>query len=140
MRRLSVVASHLCAAPASSVAVAVDVDAIVEAPGDEAPRLIALAQLAKEGEISAEELLAAKLKVLGVAEAPTVDQTAVSGSEYVVLDSDAGESLLESCTSDRERECSTADVCAYVVGPVATARFRAVFLRHGCWRAQSPTS
>ena len=46
-KRLSVVASHLCAVPASSVAVAVDVDAIVEAPGDEAPRLIALAQLAK---------------------------------------------------------------------------------------------
>ena len=136
MKRLSVVASHLCAAPASSVAVAVDVDAIVEAPGDEAPRLIALAQLAKEGEINAEELLAAKLKVLGVAEAPTVDQTAVSGSEYVVLDSDAGQSLLESCTSDRGRECSR---CLCLVGPVATVRFRAVFLRHGCCRPQSLT-
>ena len=106
MERFSVVASHLCTAtlPVSSVAVAVDIDAIVEAPGDEAPRLIALAQLAKEGQISTEELLAAKLRVLGVAEVPTVDRQAVTGSEYVELDSEAGQSLLDTCTSDRARE------------------------------------
>ena len=57
-----------------------------------------------KGEISAEELLEAKLKVLGVTDAPTVDQSAVSGSEYVELDSDAGQSLLDACTSDRDRE------------------------------------
>eukprot|EP01043_Picozoa_sp_COSAG02_P015479 COSAG02_NODE_661_length_18757_cov_4.427699_18_plen_174_part_00 len=105
MERVCVLARHLlCTAPVSSVAVAVDIDAIVDTPGDEAPRLIALAQLAKEGEISAQELLVAKLKVLGVVDAPVVNQSAVSGSEYVELDSDAGQSLLEACTSDRERE------------------------------------
>jgi hypothetical protein len=107
MERLSVVARHLCATPVSSVAVAVDIDAVVDAPGDEAPRLIALAKLAEEGDITAAELLTAKLKVLGVVDAPTVDQSAVSGSEYVELDTDAGQSLLEACTSDRERECDT---------------------------------
>ena len=106
MGRFSVVASHLRTAtvPASSVTVAVDIDAIVEAPGDEAPRLILLAQLAKEGQISVKELLAAKLRVLGVAEAPTVDRQAVTGSEYVELDSEAGQTLLDTCTSDRARE------------------------------------
>ena len=104
MRRVSVLARHLNAAPASSVAVTVDIDAVVTAPGDEAPRLIELAQLAKSGEISLEELREASLQVLGVAEAPTVDHSAVTGSEYFELDSDAGQSLLDACTSDRQSE------------------------------------
>lgn len=129
MERVSVVASHLlctgCTASVSSVEIAVDVDAIVDAPGDEAPRLIALAQLAKEGAISAEELLEATLKVMGVTDAPTVDQSAVSGSEYVELDSDAGQSLLEACTSDREREClppTRRFVAAFPASPDALVR------------------
>jgi hypothetical protein len=101
---VSVLARHLNAAPASSVAVTVDIDAVVTAPGDEAPRLIELAQLAKSGEISLEELREASLQVLGVAEAPTVDHSAVTGSEYFELDSDAGQSLLDACTSDRQSE------------------------------------
>ena len=112
MRRCDRIAAHVVVGghASSDVAVAVDIGAVVSATSvvngrvvnEEAPRLIQLAELLAEGAISEEEALEAKLKVLGVAETPTFASDTFPGSAFETLASDAGQQMLDACSSPRE--------------------------------------